>query len=212
MTDAYRTLAAPAEAVYTERRSRFIAYAIPVGSEEEVKVNVQALRKKYYDARHVCYAYALGYDGERTRAVDDGEPSGTGGKPILGRIRNAGLTFTLVAVVRYFGGIQLGAANLGTAYKTAAAAALENASTAERVIKAEIRTAVPYPDADAAMRIARDEGADIAAFDCGPTEERITFAIRRGAADSLRKKLQEIYPLRILDDEPELTGSRPPQD
>ena len=122
--DTCLTLAAPSEAVYTEKRSRFLAFAYPIDTPEDALAHVKELRRQYYDARHVCFAYATGFEGETFRAVDDGEPSGTAGRPILGQIRSAGLSFVVVAVVRYFGGIQLGAAGLGVAYKMAAAAAL----------------------------------------------------------------------------------------
>jgi len=199
-TDSYLTLAAPSEGQYSEKRSHFLAFALPVADEEEVKEAVRRFRKHYYDARHVCYAYALGHDGERFRAVDDGEPSGTAGRPILGQIRSRSLTFTLVVVVRYFGGIQLGAGNLGTAYKTAAAAALSAATTEERTVTAEVRTAVPYPDADALLRLAREAGAGIVCQEYDATEQRITFAIRLGDEATFRHNIRKLYTVRLLSE------------
>lgn len=207
-TDRYLTLAAHAEGQYSEKRSRFLAFALPVAGENEVKEAVREFRKRYYDARHVCYAYTLGHDGERFRAVDDGEPSGTGGRPILGQIRSRGLTFTLVVVVRYFGGIQLGAANLGTAYKTAAAAALEAAPTEERIVTTEVRTAVPYPDADALLRLGREAGARIARQEYDATEQRITFAVRLSEEGRFRESVGKLYTVRLLE---EGEDNRPPR-
>jgi len=129
--DSYRIIAAPSEGQYTEKRSRFLAFARPIASEEEARAIVKDFQNRYHDARHVCFAYVLGTDAEVFRANDGGEPSGTAGRPILGQIRSLELTNVLVVVVRYFGGIQLGAANLGVAYKTAARAALDAAEVRE---------------------------------------------------------------------------------
>ena len=197
--DTYRTISTPTEAVYTELRSRFLAYACPVWSEDDVKVHLKDLHNRYHDARHICYAYILGQQAETFRASDDGEPSGTGGRPILGRIRSHDLTFTLVAVVRYFGGIQLGTARLGVAYKTAAATALEQATIDEHIIKARFRAIVPYANADAVMRTARNEGADIGTIECSEKEECIMLSIRHSQAEHLRAQLAKIHTVRLLD-------------
>src|SRR5690606_7725476 len=124
MDDGYRTIAQPAEGLYKEKGSKFIALAYPVYTEEEIKDRLAELRKKYYDARHHCYAYMLGADKSRYRANDDGEPNHSAGDPILGQIRSADLSNVLVVVVRYFGGTKLGVSGLITAYKTATADAL----------------------------------------------------------------------------------------
>ena len=121
--DAYRSLAAPSEGLFKDNGSRFIALAYPVETEEEVKSIVAGLRKEYHDARHHCYAYRLGYQGDVFRASDDGEPAGSAGRPILGQIDSAGLSDVLVVVVRYFGGIKLGIPGLIRAYKTSTAKA-----------------------------------------------------------------------------------------
>lgn len=123
--DVYHTVDASAEAVYTEKRSKFLAFVRPVTTEDDVKTALSAFQHEYYDARHVCYAYVLGPDGARFRANDNGEPSGTAGKPILGQIHSKGLTNVLVVVVRYFGGIKLGTSGLTAAYRTAAREALD---------------------------------------------------------------------------------------
>ena len=123
--DIYKTIEQQGEAIYTEKRSKFLAFAIPVTTIEQVKEYIEVYQKKYYDARHVCYAYRLGERGENERSNDNGEPSGTAGKPILGQIHSQELTNVLVIVVRYFGGVKLGTSGLIVAYRAAAAEALE---------------------------------------------------------------------------------------
>ena len=130
--DVYRTIAASAEGIYTEKRSKFIAIALPVRTVDEVKALLEEYQKKYYDARHVCYAYMLGPQRKDFRANDNGEPSGTAGKPILGQINSNELTDILIIVVRYFGGIKLGTSGLIVAYKAAAAEALAAAEWRRR--------------------------------------------------------------------------------
>ena len=125
MSDLYKTIRATSEGYYTEKRSRFLSFAIPVRTPEEAKLQVEACRKKYYDARHVCWAYMLGADRTTFRSNDDGEPSSTAGKPILGQINSKGLTDILVIVVRYFGGIKLGAGGLIRAYAGSVALAIK---------------------------------------------------------------------------------------
>ncbi len=132
MAEKYKTIEAQAEGLYKEKGSKFLSFAIPVRNVEEVKAILETYRKDYYDARHVCYAYMLGADREEFRANDDGEPSGTAGRPILGQINSFGLTNILVIVVRYFGGILLGTGGLIVAYKEATQDALNNASIVER--------------------------------------------------------------------------------
>ena len=122
--DTYKTISAPSEGIYTEKRSKFIAIALPVRTVDEVKSHLEVYQKKYYDARHVCYAYMLGPERKDFRANDNGEPSGTAGKPILGQINSNELTDILIIVVRYFGGIKLGTSGLIVAYKAAAAEAI----------------------------------------------------------------------------------------
>ena len=203
MSDTYLTLSAPGESIYTEKRSRFLAFAMHVANEEEVKSKVAEFRKKYYDARHVCYAYALDFDASRTRANDDGEPSGSAGRPILGQLRSAGVTFTLVIVVRYFGGVKLGTGGLVVAYKTAAAEALQNATIEERIITANISFSVPYADADTAMRFVKEEGAEITARDYTATDTLLTASIRLDDEERLRQRLSKILSLHFTDAEEE---------
>lgn len=132
MADSYLTIAAKAEGIYKEKGSKFLAFAHPVESLDEVKELLEQYKKDFYDARHVCYAYMLGPDHEEFRANDDGEPSGTAGRPILGQINSNNLTNILVVVVRYFGGILLGTGGLIVAYKEATADAIQNAQIVER--------------------------------------------------------------------------------
>ncbi len=154
--DTYRSIAAPSEGLFKDLGSRFIALAWPVETEEEVKAIVDSLKRKYHDARHHCYAYRLGLEGERFRANDDGEPSGSAGRPILGQIDSAGLSDVLVVVVRYFGGIKLGIPGLIRAYKTSTADALSHAQAVEKVAGENWRLTFDYLSMNAVMRAVKD--------------------------------------------------------
>jgi len=154
--DTYKSIAAPSEGLFKDNGSRFIALAWPVESEEEVKGIVAALKKEYHDARHHCYAYRLGLGGEPWRANDDGEPSGSAGRPILGQIDSAGLSDILVVVVRYFGGIKLGIPGLIRAYKTSTADALSNARVVEKVAGRWYSLHFPYDTLPAAMKLIKE--------------------------------------------------------
>lgn len=154
--DTYRTLAAPAEGLYKEKGSKFLAFAYPVRTTDEVKAHLDDLRKQYFDARHHCYAYILGANKDAWRANDDGEPSGTGGRPIHGQLLSADLTDTLIVVVRYFGGILLGASGLANAYKTAARDAIDHATIVERTIDVRYRLHFEYALMNDVMRIIKD--------------------------------------------------------
>lgn len=197
--DHYLTLSSSGQATYVEKRSRFLAFAHHVESEEEVKALVDRYRKEYYDARHVCYAYALGVEGERFRAVDDGEPGGSAGRPIHGQIVAHGLTEVLVVVVRYFGGVKLGTGGLAVAYKTAAAEALETANVEERVLTVVVEAEVPYPDADTAMRFGRNAGGEMATPDYTATSTILRFRIRQSEEQQLRDALSKIHTLTLKD-------------
>ena len=156
--DTYKSIASPSEGLYKELGSRFMAFAYPVESEEEVKAAVAALRKEYHDARHHCYAYRLGYKGDRFRANDDGEPSGSAGRPILGQIDSMGLSDILVVVVRYFGGIKLGIPGLIRAYKTSTADALSQAEVIDKVAGKTYRVTFDYLSMNAVMKVLKDMG------------------------------------------------------
>lgn len=154
--DAYRSIAAPAEGLFKDNGSRFIALAYPVESEDEVKSIVAGLRKEYHDARHHCYAYRIGLKGDVWRANDDGEPSGSAGRPIIGQIDSLGLSDILIVVVRYFGGIKLGIPGLIRAYKTSTADALSNAVIVEKIASKRYRLEFDYLSMNAVMKVLKD--------------------------------------------------------
>lgn len=154
--DTYRTIKGPSEGLYKEKGSKFLAFAFPVRTLDEVKSHLERLRKEYFDARHHCYAYTIGPSKEAWRANDDGEPSGTGGRPIYGQLLSADLTDTLVVVVRYFGGILLGASGLANAYKTAARDAIEHAEIIEKTIDIRYRLHFEYALMNDVMRIIKE--------------------------------------------------------
>lgn len=154
--DTYRTLAGPSEGIYKEKGSKFLAFAYPVSTLDQVKAHLDQLRKDYFDARHHCYAYILGPRKDAFRANDDGEPSGTGGRPIHGQLLSADLTDTLIVVVRYFGGVLLGASGLANAYKTAARDAIDHATIIEKTIDARYRLRFKYEAMNDVMRLLKD--------------------------------------------------------
>ena len=189
--DTYKTIIGVAEGIYTEKRSKFIAIAIPVHTVEEIKQHLDIYQKKYYDARHVCYAYMLGHERKDFRANDNGEPSGTAGKPILGQINSNGLTDILIVVVRYFGGIKLGTSGLIVAYKAAAAEAIANATIIEKTVDDEIAVAFEYPFMNDVMRIVKEEEPEILEqsydMDC-----LMKLRIRRSMMGKLRARLEKV--------------------
>lgn len=197
--DTYRTISAAAEAIYTEKRSKFIAFAIPVCSVEEIKEHIDYYQKKYYDARHVCYAYMLGAERKDFRANDNGEPSGTAGKPILGQINSNVLTDILVVVVRYFGGIKLGTSGLITAYKAAAAEAIAAALVVEKTVNEEVTFFFEYPLMNDVMRIVKEEEPQILDqsydMDC-----KMTLEIRQSMMSRLKARLEKVETLRFLEE------------
>ena len=154
--DAYQSIGAPSQGLFKDNGSRFIAFAFPVETEEEVKEHVAALKKEYHDARHHCFAYRLGYKGDVWRAADDGEPSGSAGRPILGQIDALGLSDVLVVVVRYFGGIKLGIPGLIRAYKSSTADALSRARVVEKIAARRYRLQFDYLSMNAVMKVLKD--------------------------------------------------------
>ncbi len=145
MIETYKTIDEPAQGLYKEKGSKFLSFALPVKDTEEVKSIISTYRKEFYDARHICYAYVLGAEKNEFRANDDGEPSGTGGRPILGQIKSRELTDILVIVVRYFGGVLLGTGGLITAYKEAASDALNQAQIVEKSVDCFFTISFEYP-------------------------------------------------------------------
>lgn len=190
-TDEFKTIVNIGEGTYSEKRSKFLAFSHHVESVDEVKEIVQAYRKKYYDARHVCYAYVLGADRDVFRANDDGEPSSTAGKPILGQINSNGLTDVLVVVVRYYGGVNLGTGGLIVAYKTAAAEALAASEVVTKQVEAVVTYSFPYVMMNSVMRVVKDLKPRIISQIYDSTCE-IKLGIRKSEAEMLKAKLEKL--------------------
>lgn len=201
MEDTYKTIEGQSEAIYTEKRSKFIAIAIPVRTLTEVKAHLEEYQKKYYDARHVCYAYMLGAERKEFRANDNGEPSGTAGKPILGQINSNELTDILIIVVRYFGGIKLGTSGLIVAYRTAAAQAIAEATIIEKTVDQDVKIVFEYPFMNDVMRIVKEEGPTVLSqyfeLDC-----EMTLRQRRSLMSRLRERLSKVESLRFPEESP----------
>ncbi len=198
--DTYKTITELSEGIYTEKRSKFIAIAIPVRSVEEIKGYIEQYQKKYYDARHVCYAYMLGHERKDFRANDNGEPSGTAGKPILGQINSNELTDILIIVVRYFGGIKLGTSGLIVAYKAAAAEVIANSTIIEKTVDEDITVSFEYPFMNDIMRIVKEEEPEILnqTFDMDCV---MTLRIRKSAMPKMRARLEKVETARIIEEE-----------
>ncbi|MBR5093447.1 MAG: YigZ family protein [Bacteroidales bacterium] len=200
--DTYKTLAAPSEGLYKEKGSKFLAFAYPVRTLDEVKAHLDQLRKDYFDARHHCYAYILGPNKDAWRANDDGEPSGTGGRPIHGQLLSADLTDTLIVVVRYFGGILLGASGLANAYKTAARDAIDHATIIEKTINVRYRLLFQYETMNDVMRILKE-------FDLKPENQHFELDctleadVRQSESVRFYDRVSELRTVKI-----EVVGSR----
>ncbi len=186
--DAYASIAAPSEGLFKDNGSRFIGLAYPVETEQEVKNILAGLRKQYHDARHHCYAYRLGYKGDVFRSSDDGEPSGSAGRPILGQIQSAGLSDVLVVVVRYFGGVKLGIPGLIRAYKTATADALSQARTVEKIAGVWFRLRFGYASMNSVMKLLKEMDLPQRAQDFGQ-ECSLEVRVRLSALETFREKL-----------------------
>ena len=193
MEDQYHTISenSVGEGYYTEKRSKFLAFAHHVETVEEVKSIVSAYRKQYYDARHCCYAYMLGPEQKAFRANDDGEPSSTAGKPILGQINSAGLTDILIVVVRYYGGVNLGTGGLIVAYRTAAADAIANATIEVRQVEETIKYDFTYPMMNDVMRIVKEMQPQVVDQQFDNTCS-IILRIRKREAELLRSRLNKL--------------------
>ena len=194
--DTYRTIKALAEGAYSEKRSKFLAFAMPVRSVEEVKQLVSEYQKKYYDARHVCYAYMLGAERLEFRANDNGEPSGTAGKPILGQINSNELTDILIIVVRYFGGVKLGTSGLIVAYRLAAAEAIAAAEIIEKTVDEDVTFFFEYPFMNDVMRIVKEDNPQIVKQDFDNSCS-MTLRIRKDAMPRLKARLEKVSSLRF---------------
>ncbi|MBQ9177507.1 MAG: YigZ family protein [Prevotella sp.] len=192
MKDTYLTISDRiGEGYYSEKRSKFLAFSHHVETVDQIKSILSEYRKKYYDARHVCYAYVLGNDRDDFRSNDDGEPSSTAGKPILGQINSKELTNILIIVVRYYGGVNLGTSGLITAYREAAADAISNSEIIEKLVEETISYSFTYPMMNDVMRIVKDMSPRIVSQTFDNTCE-ITLAIRKSEADELRNRLAKL--------------------
>ena len=192
MTDEYKTITERVgEGYYSEKRSKFLAFAHHVETQEQIKELLAQYRKEYYDARHVCYAYMLGAERSDFRANDDGEPSSTAGKPILGQINSNELTDILIVVVRYYGGVNLGTSGLIVAYREAAADAIAHSETVTRQVEELVSYSFSYPLMNDVMRIVKEMSPRIVSQQFDNTCE-ITLAIRRSEAEQLRNRLEKI--------------------
>ena len=191
MQDEYRTIATTSEGYYTEKRSKFLAFAHPVETVDEIKEILAGYRKKYYDARHVCYAYMLGADRKEYRANDDGEPSSTAGKPILGQINSNELTNILIVVVRYYGGVNLGTSGLIVAYREAAADALAHSTIETRQVEEIVTYSFAYPQMNDVMRIVKEMNPRIVSQTYDNTCQ-ICLSIRKSEAEQLKSRLSKL--------------------
>ena len=191
MTDEYKTISTTSEGYYTEKRSKFLAFAHHVETVDQVKDIIAGYRKKYYDARHVCYAYMLGPERQDFRANDDGEPSSTAGKPILGQINSNELTDILIVVVRYYGGVNLGTSGLIVAYREAAADAIAHATVETRQVEELVKYSFSYPQMNDVMRIVKDMNPRIISQTYDNTCE-IVLSIRKSEAQELRQRLVKL--------------------
>lgn len=195
-TDSYKTISGSAEGIYKDKGSKFIAITYPVTTEEEVKEGLAEVRSKYHDARHHCYAYVLGSDKSSSRFNDDGEPSGTAGRPIFGQINSRDLTNTLVVVVRYFGGVKLGVRGLINAYKASASDALDQVNIVSKTVNEIFRIDFEYPLMNSVMKIIKDHNLKIVSQDF-QMKCTLDYRVRKNNADLVKEKLLKINGLKI---------------
>ena len=187
MRDSYKVLIKPSEGTYSELRSKFLAFAIPVRTAEEALEQVAKYQKEYFDARHVCWAYRLGPEGEEYRSNDNGEPSGTAGKPILGQMVSADVSDLIILVIRHFGGVKLGTSGLIVAYKTAASLAIEAGEFAERLVEKEMKLTFGYEHMNMVMRMVKDLQPRIISQDYKDNGDIVmTIAIRLSLVDRVK--------------------------
>lgn len=189
--DTYQTISAKSEGIYKEKGSKFIALAYPVTTEEGVKEILASLRKEYYDARHHCYSYIIGFKGEHWRANDDGEPSGTAGRPIYGQLQSFNVTNVLIVVIRYFGGTKLGVSGLINAYKTAAVDALQQSKIVVKTVNDIYRISFGYLAMNDIMKLVKEENLNIMEqnFD---TSCFVTVSIRQSKTQTVLAKIEKI--------------------
>jgi uncharacterized YigZ family protein len=188
--DTYQTIAAPSIGEFKEKGSKFIAYAYFVSDEIEIKEKLDLLKKEHFKATHHCYAYRLGTDGKNYRANDDGEPSGTAGRPILGQIDSFGLTNLLIVVVRYYGGTKLGTSGLINAYREAAKLALENSIKIEKIIESQIDFSVPYLKMNEVMQFLKQYEIELVTNDYSDESINFSVSVREKLLESLKEKIE----------------------
>ena len=196
MSDTYQTIAAVSDGIYKEKGSKFIAYAHPIEHEDDVKDIVAIYKKKYFDARHHCYAWRIGVDGSHFRENDDGEPSGTAGKPIHGQMRSTNLTNLLIVVVRYFGGIKLGTSGLINAYKLAASDAIANATIVDKTVDEYYRLNFSYAVMNDVMRVFKEEDLKLISQDFNLACS-IEFHVRQTLAPKVLTRIEKIESAEI---------------
>lgn len=197
--DTYNSIVKTSEGIFKDRGSKFLSFIFPVTSEDEVKPILTELRKKYHDARHHCYAYKIGLGEDRYRMNDDGEPSGTAGKPIFGQIVSHGLSDILIVVVRYFGGILLGTSGLINAYKSASVDAINNAELTKKRVQKQLHLRFTYEQLSVAMRMVKELNLDIAKQDFTETCNLILY-VPLGAYTDVADKFGSVYGIEVVQD------------
>jgi uncharacterized YigZ family protein len=195
-SDTYKTITSEAHGLFKDRGSRFIALAIPVTSQEEIKQRLDELRKEYHDARHHCYAWVLSPDRQAWRSNDDGEPSGTAGRPILGQINSRELTDILIVVIRYFGGTLLGVSGLINAYRSAAEDALANALIIEKTVMHSYVLKFPYLSMNDVMKVLKEEGCSQSDHSYG-NDCSIKISVRASAGERITERLLKISGMAV---------------
>ncbi|MCK4569343.1 MAG: YigZ family protein [Bacteroidales bacterium] len=194
--DTYHSIAAPSKGLYKDKGSKFIALAYPVKTEEEVKIKLAEVRREYHDARHHCYAYVLGFDKSAHRYNDDGEPSGTAGRPIFGQLQSKDLTNVLMIVVRYFGGTKLGVSGLIAAYKTASQDALEAADILSLTVNDVYELSFEYPLMNKVMRVVKDDDLKIVDQDF-QISCKLSFQVRKNFSNRIYERFSKIHGVKI---------------
>lgn len=197
--DTYLTIPVKSTGLYKEKGSKFIAHAYPVNNLETIKTIIDGLKKEFYDARHICYAYRIGYNGDEYRINDDGEPSGTAGKPIYGQLLSHSVTNVLVTVIRYFGGTKLGVSGLITAYKSATMEALANNTIEERIIYKPINLSFGYPEMNVIMRIVKNNNLVILTQDL-KLKCSMQLAVRLNDYMHIAGQLQKIEGIKVEEE------------
>lgn len=202
--DEYLSLAGESQGFYSCLRSKFMAFAYPVKTEDDVRAHLSTLKRQYHDARHIAYAYILGADGARERANDDGEPSGTAGRPILGQLHRRGLSDAMVAVVRYFGGVKLGTSRLADAYKAAADDALEKAKVETKIVESALTISFAYAQTDTILRALREAGGRVVenGYENGAEPRAVMkIRIRKGAQADFLNRIERIAKTETIDEQ-----------